>query len=124
MQTRWRISIWRSLFRISREITVAPRAESNTSLAREPGSDIFGGMSAAEILEQIRGLPFREQREVAEQILEECGAFDDELSPAQIAEMERRAESLRRNPDAGIPWDQVREQLKERLRQGRPCPAE
>jgi len=80
-------------------------------------------MSAAEILEHLRSLPFREQREVAEQILEECGAFDDELSSGQVAEMERRADSLRRNPDAGIPWDQVRAQLKERLRQGRPCPA-
>jgi len=80
-------------------------------------------MSAAEILEQIRNLPFREQREVAEQILEECGAFDDELSSEQIAELERRADRLRRNPEAGIPWDQVRAQLKERLRHGRPCPA-
>jgi len=80
-------------------------------------------MSAVDILEQLRSLPLREQREVAEQILEECGAFDDELSSAQIAEMERRADSLRRNPDAGIPWDEVRAQLKERLRQGRPWPA-
>ena len=80
-------------------------------------------MSAAEILESLRSLPLREQREVAEQVLEECGGFDDELSSAQIAELERRADGLRRNPQAGIPWDQVRAQLKERLKQGRPCPA-
>jgi putative addiction module component (TIGR02574 family) len=76
-------------------------------------------MSATEILEQIRRLSPTEQREVAEQILDECGAFDDELSSSQIAELERRAENLRKNPAAGIPWEQVRAELKGRLRQGR-----
>ena len=79
-------------------------------------------MSAAEILEHLRNLPLPDRREVDEQILEECGAFDDELSAAQIMELERRAEVLRGNPDAGIPWHQVRAQLKERLKTGRPCP--
>ncbi|MBI4323760.1 MAG: addiction module protein [Chloroflexi bacterium] len=78
-------------------------------------------MSASEILDQIRRLPLQEQREVAEQILDECSAFDDELSPAQLAELERRAENLRKNPKAGIPWEQVRAELKGRLKQNRSC---
>ena len=76
-------------------------------------------MSATEILEQIRRLPPKEQHEVVEQILAE---FDEPLTPAQLAEFERRAGELRRNPESGIPWEQVRAELKERLK-NRPCPA-
>ena len=80
-------------------------------------------MSAAEILEQVRRLPPEERREVAEQILDECGAFDDELSPGQVAELERRAEKLHESPETGIPWEQVRAELKERLKKSRSCAA-
>jgi putative addiction module component (TIGR02574 family) len=73
-------------------------------------------MSATEILEQIRRLPENERREVAGQILEEFGVIEDDLSPAQIEEAERRAERLSRNPESGIPWEQVRAELQERLK--------
>jgi putative addiction module component (TIGR02574 family) len=79
-------------------------------------------MSATEILEQIRRLPENERREVAGQILEEFGDIDDGLSPVQIEEMERRAERLSRNPESGIPWEQVRAELPERLK-NRKCAA-
>ena len=65
-------------------------------------------MSATEILEQIRRLPENERREVAGQILEAVGDLDSGLSSEQIAEAERRAERLSRNPESGIPWEQVR----------------
>jgi putative addiction module component (TIGR02574 family) len=66
-------------------------------------------MSATQVLEQLDKLPFEEQREVFEQ-----------LTPEQIAEFERRGEELRRNPQSGIPWEQVRAELKERIK-GRSC---
>lgn len=47
---------------------------------------------------------------------EELGAelpLDDELR----AELDRRIEDLERNPDAGIPWEQVRAELDTHLRQ-------
>ena len=69
-------------------------------------------MSASEILEQIRRLPVEEQYDVAE----EFGDVEDELTPEQIAEFERRGEELARNPQSGIPWDQVRAELKERIK--------
>ena len=72
-------------------------------------------MSAAEILEQIRRLPEGERREVAGQILEEFGILDDGLTSEQIEEAERRAERLSRNPKSGIPWEQIRAELPERL---------
>ena len=76
-------------------------------------------MSATEVVEQFRKLPPEEQREVFEQLRDE---FDDELTPGQIAEFERRGEQLRRNPESGIPWEQVRAELKERVK-SRSCRA-
>ena len=70
-------------------------------------------MSASQVLEQIDQLPFEEQREVFEQLREK---FDDELTPEQIAEFDRRGDELRRNPASGIPWEQVRAELKERIK--------
>jgi hypothetical protein len=65
-------------------------------------------MSAAEIVEQFRSLPLEEQREVFVQRRDE---FEDELTPEQIAVLEERAERLRRNPERGIPWEQVRAEM-------------
>jgi len=70
-------------------------------------------MSATEVLQQIRKLPIEERREVFERLRDE---FDDELTPAQIAELERRGEQLRRNPESGIPWEKVRAELKDRIK--------
>jgi putative addiction module component (TIGR02574 family) len=49
--------------------------------------------------------------------------YEPELTPEQIEELERRGAELRRNPESGIPWEQVRAELKERLK-GRSCPVE
>ena len=70
-------------------------------------------------MEQVNQLPFEEQREVFEHLREK---FDDDPTPEQIAEFERRGEELHRNPQSGIPWEQVRAELKERIK-GRSCPA-
>jgi len=68
-------------------------------------------MSAAEIVEQFRLLPFEEQREVVRLLNEE---IDDELSPDQIAELERRAEDFRKNPEDGVSWEEIRSDLRKR----------
>ena len=79
-------------------------------------------MSALEILEQIRRMPEAERREITGRILEEFGGFDDDLSPEQIMEAERRADRLSRNPESGIPWEQIRAELPTRLKK-RACAA-
>jgi putative addiction module component (TIGR02574 family) len=71
-------------------------------------------MSTTEIMEQIRLLPLAEQYEVAEKVREEY--FDDELTPDQVAELERRAEELRQHPERGISWETVQAELHERLK--------
>lgn len=61
-------------------------------------------MTATEVVEQIHRLPLAEQREVFEQLRDE---FEDELTPEQIAELDRRAEDALRNPGRGKPVEQV-----------------
>lgn len=69
------------------------------------------GTSAAQILEQIRNLPEVERREVGERIQEEYLDFDDELTPEQAAELDRRLADFEKNPREGIPWEQVEADL-------------
>ena len=71
-------------------------------------------MSATEIMEQIHRLPLPEQYEIAEKVREEY--FDDEPTPEQLAEFDRRAEELRQHPERGIPWETVQAELHERLK--------
>ena len=74
-------------------------------------------MSAAEILEQIRRLPPAEQHELAEKILIEFWEVDDELTPEQVAELERRAEAALKNPGRGTPWEQLRDETLRKCRE-------
>jgi putative addiction module component (TIGR02574 family) len=68
-------------------------------------------MSATEILEELRRMPAVERRELVETIELEFGNFDDELTPEQIAELERRAEDALAHPERGIPWETLRAEL-------------
>lgn len=70
-------------------------------------------MSATQVLEEIRKLPFNEQYEVFEQLRED---FDPELTPDQIAELDRRAEDALKHPGRGKPVDQVFAEIEARLR--------
>jgi putative addiction module component (TIGR02574 family) len=72
-------------------------------------------MSKMEILEELRRMPKAERRELVETIDLEFGDFNDELTPEQAAELERRAEEFRKNPQAGIPWEQVRDNARKRF---------
>jgi putative addiction module component (TIGR02574 family) len=67
-------------------------------------------MSKMEILEELRRMPEAERRELVETIDLEFGDFNDELTPEQAAELERRAEDALKNPGRGIPWEQLRDE--------------
>ena len=69
-------------------------------------------MSATQVLEQIRKLPFEEQYEVFEQLRDD---FDPELTPEQVAELDRRAGDALKNPGRGKPVDQVFDEIEKRL---------
>lgn len=81
-------------------------------------------MTPNEILERIRNMPENERRELVQQILDEFTEYDDELTPEQTAELDRRAEEFSRNPQSGIPWEQVQAEMHERLAARRKLTAE
>ena len=70
-------------------------------------------MSASQVLEQIDRLPFEEQREVFEQLRDK---FDDELTPGQIAELDRRSERALAHPERCRPLDDVVADIEKRFK--------
>ena len=42
----------------------------------------------------------------------EALGFDDKIDPELLAEMERRADELERDPSKGIRWEDLREELQ------------
>ena len=68
-------------------------------------------MSAAEIIQELRQMPEAQRRELVETIAMEFGDFNDELTPEQVAELDRRAEDALKNPGRGIPWEQLRDEM-------------
>jgi putative addiction module component (TIGR02574 family) len=70
-------------------------------------------MSSAQVLDLLEKLPIEEQREVFEQLREK---FDDELTPEQIAELERRAAEARAHPERCRPLEDVFADIDKRYR--------
>jgi putative addiction module component (TIGR02574 family) len=70
-------------------------------------------MSATQVLEQVHKLPFEEQFEIFAQLRNK---FDPDLTPEQIAELDRRAEDALKHPGRGKPVDQVFAEIEARLR--------
>jgi putative addiction module component (TIGR02574 family) len=69
-------------------------------------------MTVDEILERIRKLPENERRELVQQVLDEFTEYDDELTPEQIAELDRRAEDALKNPGRGKSFEEVSAEIK------------
>ena len=76
-------------------------------------------MSAAELIEKMRPMPTEEKRAFLERVWEEFGEelgwVDPDLSPEQAAELDRRLAEFERNPHSGIPWEQVKADMRERF---------
>jgi hypothetical protein len=64
-------------------------------------------MSASEILEQIRRLPPEEQQQIVDTLRVELGEMDDELTPEQITELDRRAEEALKHSERCRPLADV-----------------
>ena len=75
-------------------------------------------MSATEILEAAKCLPQEERIKLAQdfwEIIAEDG-YEPNLTPEQVAELERRAAEARAHPERGIPWETVRAELYSRYK--------
>ena len=72
-------------------------------------------MSATEVVEQFRKLSAAEQYKAFEKIREVVEVADDDLTPEQVAELDRRLAEFENNPREGIPWEQVEADLNKRF---------
>jgi len=68
-------------------------------------------MSVTEVVEQFCKLPYAERHTAFEKICEFVDEIDDELTPEQIEELERRAADARAHPERGIPWETLRAEM-------------
>jgi len=69
-------------------------------------------MSLAEILDEIPKLSFAERQELVRQAI---AVDDEELTPEENALLDARMEDFRRQPDAGISLEKLKEHMQQRL---------
>jgi hypothetical protein len=71
-------------------------------------------MSFAEILEEIPNLSFAQRQELIRRAI---SIDEGEITPEEHALLDARMDDFRRNPQAGVPLDQLREHIAGRLSQ-------
>jgi putative addiction module component (TIGR02574 family) len=80
-------------------------------------------MSVSDIIEEIRPLSAKEKQEILEKLWTEFGdeleSFNPDLTPEQIAELDRRAEDALKHPGRGIPAEQVFAEIEKRFAERR-----
>lgn len=76
-------------------------------------------MTFNEALRVVQSLSKVDRLRLADMIWEQADSESEgePLTPAQQTELKRRLDDHRKNPAAGIPWEQVREET--RVRRGR-----
>jgi len=70
-------------------------------------------MSLTEILAEIPKLSFAERQELVRRAIE---VEDDELAPEEKAILAERLEDFRRDPNSGIPPEQLKTSVLDRLK--------
>jgi len=70
-------------------------------------------MSLTEILAEIPKLSFAERQELVRRAIE---VEDHDLTSEEKAILNERLEDFRRNPDSGIPAEQLRDEVSKRLK--------
>lgn len=68
------------------------------------------------LLDKAMELPIPERIKLVEDIWDSIAAVPEavKLTDERMAEVERRLEDYRKNPDDVVPWEEVRERLRRR----------
>jgi putative addiction module component (TIGR02574 family) len=69
-------------------------------------------MSLTEILDEIPKLSFAERQELVRRAIE---VEDADLAPEEKALLDERLNDFRRNPNSGVPADQLKAEISRRL---------
>ena len=74
-------------------------------------------MSATEIFKAAESLPLDERIKLAQDLWENITGqgYDPDLTPEQVAELDRRLADFEKNPHGGVPWEQVEADLNQRF---------
>jgi putative addiction module component (TIGR02574 family) len=72
----------------------------------------------SELLATAKALPLAERIEFVEALWDSIAeeGHDLPLTPEEEAEIDRRLEEHRRNPESAVPWKQVKAELEEKYR--------
>ena len=72
-----------------------------------------------ELIEKMRPMPTEEKRAFVEKVWEEFGDelgwVDPDLTPEQTAELDRRLAEFEKNSHDGVPWEQVKAEMRQRF---------
>ena len=74
-------------------------------------------MSVTEIFKAAKSLPLNERIKLAQDLWADVteNGFDPDLTPEQVAELDRLLADFEKNPHDGIPWEQVEADLNQRF---------
>lgn len=64
--------------------------------------------------EELQKLPVAERLELVEELWDSIARDSDQLTltPAQMEELDRRLADYEKNPEEGVPWEEVRDRIR------------
>lgn len=64
--------------------------------------------------EELQKLPVAERLELVEELWDSIARDSDQLTltPGQIEELDRRFADYEKNPEEGVPWEEVRDRVR------------
>ncbi len=71
------------------------------------------------VLDEVESWPVDDRVRLVQDVWDRLvdRGYEPELTEAMKAELDRRVEELDRDPDAGVPWEEVKARVLGRLRQ-------